>query len=178
MLYPSPTQRLGMEATATAAAQEHDKGSGASRTLWGDAWRRLRQNKLAIIAAIVPFRIVGKLDFAHVQGIVLVPEIGCSKALRQKALPLKLLKCHVGAGSLACIGQKFRLVQAGIVLESLGDQTQMICCRCLFHPDCPALNDPHKKGQHETCDKDGAKDFHQGKARLACSCPCSGHCPP
>ena len=52
MLYPSPTQRLGMEATATAAAQEHDKGSGASRTLWGDAWRRLRQNKLAIIAAI------------------------------------------------------------------------------------------------------------------------------
>ena len=52
MLYPSPTQKLGMEAAATAAAQEHDKGSGASRTLWGDAWRRLRQNKLAIIAAI------------------------------------------------------------------------------------------------------------------------------
>ncbi len=52
MLYPSPTQRLGMEATAEAVAQEHDKGSGASRTLWGDAWRRLRQNKLAIIAAV------------------------------------------------------------------------------------------------------------------------------
>ena len=52
MLYPSPTQKLGMEAAAEAVAQEHDKGSGASRTLWGDAWRRLRQNKLAIIAAV------------------------------------------------------------------------------------------------------------------------------
>ena len=52
MLYPSPTQRLGMEAKATSAEQDQAKSGLPSRTLWGDAWKRLRQNKLAIVAAI------------------------------------------------------------------------------------------------------------------------------
>ena len=52
MLYPSPTQRLGMEAKATSDAQDQSKSGLPSRTLWGDAWKRLRKNKLAIIAAI------------------------------------------------------------------------------------------------------------------------------
>ena len=54
MQYPSPTQRVGMEATAVSAAATTDsaKSGAASRTLWGDAWKRLRQNKLAIVAAI------------------------------------------------------------------------------------------------------------------------------
>ena len=50
MLYPSPTQRVGMEAKADASAP-HNASGEASRTLWGDAWKRLRKNKLAIIAA-------------------------------------------------------------------------------------------------------------------------------
>ena len=136
---------------------------------------------IAIIAAIVPFRtfrLKGKLYLAHVQNIVLVPEIGCRKALRQKAFSCKVLKRHIWSRSRASFCQKFRLVQAGIALESLRDQAQVAGCRGLFHPDASPLNDTCEKGQHETCDKDGAKDFHQGKARLACSCPCSGHCPP
>lgn len=50
MLYPSPTQRLGEAAKAEASAS-HNVSGEASRTLWGDAWKRLRKNKLAIIAA-------------------------------------------------------------------------------------------------------------------------------
>lgn len=50
MLYPSPTQRLGEAAKAEASAP-HSVSGEASRTLWGDAWKRLRKNKLAIIAA-------------------------------------------------------------------------------------------------------------------------------
>ena len=50
MLYPSPTQRLGEAAKAEASAP-HNVSGEASRTLWGDAWKRLRKNKLAIIAA-------------------------------------------------------------------------------------------------------------------------------
>lgn len=50
MLYPSPTQRLG-EAAKAEASVSHNVSGEASRTLWGDAWKRLRKNKLAIIAA-------------------------------------------------------------------------------------------------------------------------------
>lgn len=50
MLYPSPTQRLGAAAKAEASVS-HNVSGEASRTLWGDAWKRLRKNKLAIIAA-------------------------------------------------------------------------------------------------------------------------------
>ena len=40
-------------AAADGAAVRNDAGdSGASRTLWGDAWMRLKKNKLAIAAAI------------------------------------------------------------------------------------------------------------------------------
>jgi peptide/nickel transport system permease protein/oligopeptide transport system permease protein len=37
--------------TYEAVVDETDHEMGATRTLWGDAWRRLRRNKLAIIAA-------------------------------------------------------------------------------------------------------------------------------
>ena len=50
MLYPNPTQHAGMAAKAEASAP-HNVSGEASRTLWGDAWKRLRKNKLAIIAA-------------------------------------------------------------------------------------------------------------------------------
>ena len=53
MIYPN--QRPDMQAYADSIAAAHggaDSSSEASRTLWGDAWGRLKKNKLAIIAAI------------------------------------------------------------------------------------------------------------------------------
>lgn len=53
MIYPN--QRPDMQAYADSVAAVHggaDSSSEASRTLWGDAWGRLKKNKLAIIAAI------------------------------------------------------------------------------------------------------------------------------
>ena len=54
MIYPSPTQNIGMQAKAesTVAAKANAGDSSASRTLWGDAFGRLKKNKLAIIAAV------------------------------------------------------------------------------------------------------------------------------
>ena len=54
MKYPVSTQGAGAAAAAVAdATKSGGSASGAaSRTLWGDAWKRLRQNKLAIVAAI------------------------------------------------------------------------------------------------------------------------------
>ena len=54
MIYPSPIQNIGMQAKAetTDAAKANDADGSASRTLWGDAFGRLKKNKLAIIAAI------------------------------------------------------------------------------------------------------------------------------
>ena len=50
MLYPSPTQHVDAAAKVNASVS-HNVSGEASRTLWGDAWKRLRKNKLAIIAA-------------------------------------------------------------------------------------------------------------------------------
>ncbi len=51
-----PNQRPDIEAYASSAAALHVGGDAASteasRTLWGDAWARLKKNKLAIIGAI------------------------------------------------------------------------------------------------------------------------------
>ena len=53
MKYPFSTQGAGAAAAVAEAPKTDAAVSGAaSRTLWGDAWKRLRQNKLAIIAAI------------------------------------------------------------------------------------------------------------------------------
>ena len=54
MIYPSPTQNIGMQAKAesSVAAKANAGDSSASRTLWGDAFGRLKKNKLAIIAAV------------------------------------------------------------------------------------------------------------------------------
>lgn len=53
MIYPSPLDHLAHQAVAeTTVAAQANAGSGASRTLWGDAWGRLKKNKLAIVAAI------------------------------------------------------------------------------------------------------------------------------
>ena len=53
MLYPNPAP--GTAAYADAVAAEHGGSNAAgemSRTLWGDAWGRLKKNKLAIVAAV------------------------------------------------------------------------------------------------------------------------------
>ncbi|WP_419058985.1 ABC transporter permease [Enorma massiliensis] len=50
MLYPNPTQHVDAAAKVNASVSRNVSGE-ASRTLWGDAWKRLRKNKLAIIAA-------------------------------------------------------------------------------------------------------------------------------
>ena len=50
MLYPNPTQHVDAAAKVNASVS-HNVSGEASRTLWGDAWKRLRKNKLAIIAA-------------------------------------------------------------------------------------------------------------------------------
>lgn len=50
MLYPNPTQHVDAAAKVSASVS-HNVSGEASRTLWGDAWKRLRKNKLAIIAA-------------------------------------------------------------------------------------------------------------------------------
>ena len=51
MQYPSPIQPGGKVA-AVEAAHAASVSEGASRTLWGDAFKRLRKNKLAIIAVM------------------------------------------------------------------------------------------------------------------------------
>lgn len=50
MQEPSPTQRAGMAAKAETMGQI--KPAAKSRTLWGDAFKRLRKNKLAVLAVI------------------------------------------------------------------------------------------------------------------------------
>lgn len=50
MQEPSPTQRAGMAAKAETKGQV--KPAAKSRTLWGDAFKRLRKNKLAVLAVI------------------------------------------------------------------------------------------------------------------------------
>ena len=50
MLEPSPTQRGGMAAKAETEGVK--KPEERSRTLWGDAFKRLRKNKLAVFAVI------------------------------------------------------------------------------------------------------------------------------
>ena len=53
MIYPSPLDHQAHQAVAeTAVAARANADEGASRTLWGDAWMRLKKNKLAIAAAI------------------------------------------------------------------------------------------------------------------------------
>nr|WP_085831246.1 ABC transporter permease [Collinsella vaginalis] len=49
MQEPSPTQRSGMAAKAEKSSTEAPR---PSRTLWGDAFKRLRRNKLAVAAII------------------------------------------------------------------------------------------------------------------------------
>ena len=52
MIYPSPLDHQAHQAVAeTAVAARANADEGASRTLWGDAWARLRKNKLAMIGA-------------------------------------------------------------------------------------------------------------------------------
>ena len=41
-----------VEAQAEASGQNEGDASAPTRTLWGDAWKRLRRNKLAIIAVV------------------------------------------------------------------------------------------------------------------------------
>ena len=54
MKYPNPERLAAATASATAAAAtaHAETQSGSSRTLWGDAWGRLKKNKLAIAAVV------------------------------------------------------------------------------------------------------------------------------
>ena len=53
MIYPSPLDHQAHQAVAeTAVAARANADEGASRTLWGDAFGRLKKNKLAVVAAI------------------------------------------------------------------------------------------------------------------------------
>lgn len=54
MKYPNPECLAAATASATAAAAtaHAETQSGSSRTLWGDAWGRLKKNKLAIAAVV------------------------------------------------------------------------------------------------------------------------------
>ena len=50
MQEPSPTQRAGMAAKAETKGAV--KPAAKTRTLWGDAFKRLRKNKLAVVAVV------------------------------------------------------------------------------------------------------------------------------
>lgn len=53
MIYPSPLDHQAHQAVAEATvAARANADEGASRTLWGDAFGRLKKNKLAVVAAI------------------------------------------------------------------------------------------------------------------------------
>lgn len=52
MKYPNPVPTAGAQAAAPAPVATPQVSGGSSRTLWGDAWKRLRKNKLAIIAVV------------------------------------------------------------------------------------------------------------------------------
>ena len=52
MKYPVSAAAAAASATAAVEVSKATSDIGASRTLWGDAWMRLKKNKLAIIAAI------------------------------------------------------------------------------------------------------------------------------
>ena len=53
MIYPSPLDHQAHQAVAeTTVAARANADEGTSRTLWGDAFGRLKKNKLAVVAAI------------------------------------------------------------------------------------------------------------------------------
>ena len=52
MKYPNPVPTAGAQAAAPAPVATAQVSGGSSRTLWGDAWKRLRKNKLAIVAVV------------------------------------------------------------------------------------------------------------------------------
>ena len=52
MKYPANAAAAAGAAMDAAAVSKATSDGGASRTLWGDAWMRLKKNKLAIVAAV------------------------------------------------------------------------------------------------------------------------------